>query len=366
MGRAIYGYVRDRGQATKADIAAALGLSLPTVNKYVAHFLDTGFLHKAAKLASGSHGGRSPVAYSVVPDARVAIGMDVRGSHVTSVLVDLDRHVRADRRTPRPFERSEAYLRFLGDEVKQLVAAADVGRERVLGVTVAMPGLVDTENNEVIYGRVIDNTGMTAAELGRHIDFPTTLVHDSDAAGLAEFSPRFESSNAFYISLGNSVGGAAVINGAVFVGDGVFSAEIGHVRISDDGPTCYCGQRGCFDAHCNAHVLSGLADDSLELFFERLDAGDPAATQAWSTYTDHLARAIHDVRALFGCTIILGGDVGTWLVDRLPEVHTKVDALRWLDDRAEDYVVPANRRSHVISTGAALFLIEEFHDHPAV
>lgn len=364
LSREIYSFVRDKVQVTKADIATNLGLSLPTVNKYVAHFLESGFLRKAAKLAPGSHGGRSPVAYALVPDARVSIGLDVRSTHVTSVLVDLDREVRASRRIPHPFERTDDYLRFLAGEVHHLVDTSGLDRSRVLGVTIAMPGLIDTASQEVIYGRVIDNVGMTATELGRHIDLPTRLVHDSDAAGLAEFTPRHDSRNAFYMSLGHSVGGSALINGVVFVGDGVFSAEIGHVRVSDDGPTCYCGQQGCFDAHCNATVLAGLADGSLELFFQRVDAGEPTASTAWERYTDHLARGIHDVRALFGCTIILGGDVGTHLADRMPAVHAKVDALRWLGDEASDYVVPANRLSFVISTGAALFRIEEFLDQP--
>ncbi|QGF23233.1 winged helix-turn-helix transcriptional regulator [Raineyella fluvialis] len=58
--RAVYEFVREQGLATKKDIADGLGISLPTVAKYVRFFLDAGLLKKGAKLSSGSSGDATP------------------------------------------------------------------------------------------------------------------------------------------------------------------------------------------------------------------------------------------------------------------------------------------------------------------
>lgn len=361
--RAVYDYIHGQGMATKQDIASALSLSLPTVNKYVSYFLRSGFIEKKAKLASGENGGRHPVAYACVAGARFAVGVDINAARVSSLLISLDREVIHRRRTVRPFERSESYLRFLGKEVEQLVGGAELDRSAILGVGIAVPGLVD-QSGKVFYGKVIDVLGMSAADIGRYIDFPCHLMHDSNAAGLAEFWGIGATTNAFYLGLGNSVGGSVLLRGEIFNGDGVFSGEIGHLQAHPGGRACYCGQRGCLDPYCNATVLANAGDGTVEGFFGLLDAGDLGAAAVWESYSDTLAGALHDIRTLFGCRIILGGDVGVHLVDRLAPLMAKVDALSFREDPSAGYLLTCRHRTDAIATGAALHFVDAFRHDP--
>lgn len=358
--RAIYDFVREQGQATKNEIAAALELSLPTVSKYLAHLSESGLLAPGSKMSSGSKGGRSPIAYMCVPDGRLAIGVDLTRDRVTCLVVDLEREVLFRREARRTFERTDFYFRFVGHEVDRLVTESGIDRSRVLGVGVAVPGLISEATGRVTYGRVVDNYGMTAAEIGRHIPFRARLVHDSDAAGLAEFWPDRGLDNAFYISLSSSIGGSVLVNGEIYRGDGEFAGELGHLVIHPDGLGCYCGQNGCLDPYCNASVLSRHAGGSLEQFFERLAAGERAMADVWNRYSSDLARAITGIRALFGCTVILGGDVGARMSEHLDALRAKVDRLSFLSGHAETFLVPCSYTTHPVATGAALYLVDEF------
>ncbi|WP_168582338.1 ROK family transcriptional regulator [Gephyromycinifex aptenodytis] len=361
--RVVYSFIHEQGMATKQDIASALSLSLPTVSKYLSHFLACGFIEKKAKLASGEHGGRSPVAYACIPHARYAIGLDINAARVSAVVITLDQEVVHRRRTVRRFERTPEYLRFLGAEVEELVRESGVDRCAILGVGIAIPGLVSARTGEVFYGKVIDVLGMSAADFGAHLEFPCHLAHDSDAAGLAEFWGRGANSNAFYISLGNSVGGSVLLGGEIYSGDGV-AGEVGHLLVVPGGKRCYCGQRGCLDPYCNATVLSAMADGSVDNFFLLLDSGDAKAEAVWEKYTDILAGALHDIRTIFGCRIILGGDVGVHLAGRLAPLEAKVDALSFREDPAADYLQACRHRTESIATGAALHFVDQFRHDP--
>lgn len=361
--RQIYEFINEQGLATKREIATALDLSLPTVSKYLNHFVNTGLLRPAAKFSPGAQGGRSPIAFGCIPDGRLAVGVDVTRDGVTALIVDLSKEVLAQRHVKRAFERSDDYFRLVAEEVMALLHEGAFDESKVLGVGIAVPGLVSEITGRVTYGRVIDNYGLEAADFGRHLPFRTRLVHDSDAAGQAEFWPEDGPDNAFYISLSRSVGGSVLVDGEIFRGDGEFAGEVGHLHIHDDGLQCYCGQHGCMDAYCNSSVLTQHSDGSLDAFFDGLATGDPKLTRVWDHYTSDLARAIHNVRVLFGCTIILGGDVGAHIGERIQAVRAKVDQLSFLATDSENFLLPSTCTREPVATGAALYLVDEFRQH---
>lgn len=358
--RAVYEYVREQGMVTKNDIAIALGISLPTVNKYVTHFLEAGLLEQGAKLASGSSGGRNPIAYTCVADGRYAIGVDITRDRVRCLVLNLKRQVIATRRTRREFEPSASYFEFVGREIDQLIEGAVIDRGRVLGVGVAVPGLISETTGQVTYGRVIDNLGLSAADFGHYIPFDVRLVHDSEAAGFAEFWSNKTVENAFYISLSKSVGGSVLVKNELYRGDGELAGEIGHMRIHSNGLRCYCGQHGCLDPYCNSDVLSEHTDGSVEAFFEKLAAGDEILAGVWDRYTSDLAIAVHNIRVLFGCSIILGGDVGAHCAAHIADLRAKVERLSFLEKSSASYLVPCTYTTYPIATGAALYLVDEF------
>ncbi|MEA5153217.1 ROK family transcriptional regulator [Raineyella sp.] len=358
--QAVYEFVRERGLATKKDIADGLGISLPTVAKYLSYFLEAGLLEEGAKLSSGDHGGRSPIAYTCVADGRFAVGVDVTRDRVRCLVVNLEGRVLGTRRTRRVFERSEDYFAFVGGEVAATIAQTGVDRDLILGVGVAVPGLISGTTGRVTYGRVIDNQGLSAADFAAHIPYETRLVHDSEAAGFAEFWDKTTVDNAFYISLSHSVGGSVLIKNAMYRGDGELAGEIGHMRIHDDGLRCYCGRDGCLDPYCNSTVLSAHTDGSVEDFFAGLAAGDPVLAPVWDRYTTDLAIAVNNIRVMFGCTIVLGGDVGAHSGAQLDDLRRKVEQLDFLDTDSRTFLVPASVREHPIAVGAALYLVDEF------
>ena len=69
----IYHYLYKNRAATKREIAFELELSLPTVTNTLTDLMSLGLVANDTKVISKT-GGRNPVAYSFLTDARVGIG----------------------------------------------------------------------------------------------------------------------------------------------------------------------------------------------------------------------------------------------------------------------------------------------------
>ncbi len=357
----IYLYIRKKRLATRQEISHDLQLSLPTVTKSLEYLVEHGLISSDRKVANKS-GGRKPVAYSYIADAKVAVGLDITKHHIKSIVIDLDGNVVKYIYQRKAYRRDEEYLKLLGQAVEDIIQSARLDRKKILGVGIAMPGLINQEKGYVVDGRVIDNTGMSREDFSKYIPFSTKLIHDSNASGFSEIWMSSEIHNAFYISLCNSVGGSVLLNDSVYMGDGLFSGEIGHLNLIPDGEPCYCGQKGCFDAYCNAERLANYADCDLALFFTRLKQGDEKLRKVWDEYLDYLAVAVNDIRMLFGCTVILGGYVGAYMKDYMEILYRKVDARSPFGEDTSSYLIPCKNKIESVATGAALYFVKDFFE----
>lgn len=354
----VFNLLYTKGSLSKRDIQLQLGLSLPTVTQHLTDLLKDGWIHQNGYMRNT--GGRNAITYSIKDDARLAIGLDITRHHITAVVINLHGVVIAQLRIRYSFERTDAYLRRLGEIVNQIISENAIDTSRILGVGVGLPGLTNASYDRVVYGKILDIEDSTAEDYSRYIDFPVRIINDANAACDIElYSINNTTPNGFYIMLSNNVGGAVFFNDAVYTGDDFRSGEIGHLNIHPGGLRCYCGQRGCVDPYCSATVLTSISDGNLNQFFELLDARDPAAQSIWSAYLQHLALAIRNVRVLFDCPIIIGGYVGAYIDKYLDELKEILDNYNSFDKNS-DYVVACKYKTESIAAGAALFFVKEF------
>jgi glucokinase len=64
--------------------------------------------------------------------------------------------------------------------------------------------------------------------------------------------------HALVVTLGTGIGGGVVLDGRLFVGEGL-AGEIGHVTVDACGPQCGCGARGCLETLASASAASRRA-----------------------------------------------------------------------------------------------------------
>ena len=354
---AIFRLFREREFLSRQEIVQELGLSLPTVTHNLEELMEEGLVAVTGSI--GNTGGRRARSYSLVSDARIAIGMDITKNRVMATALDLRGHSIGTVRRNVPFSCTDAYYRTLGETVAELVRENKLKERNILGVGIGVPGLITPDHQKVFYGEILRFTDMTCEELARYIPYPTSLYNDASAAGYAEFWAYPDTPDAFYIMLSNNIGGSICIDGKPYEGEHTRAGEVGHMVIVPEGKRCYCGQRGCVDAYCSATVLSSAAKGDLAEFFRRLKKGDPDLRAVWEEYLGHLALTVVNLRMLFDCRIILGGYVGAWMEDYMEELKKLVQG-RCSIEKEEDYLTPCRFRSNASASGAALSYLSVF------
>lgn len=104
---------------------------------------------------------------------------------------------------------------------------------------------------------------------------PVMLQNDADACALAEwtFGAGRGCKNMIFLTFGTGMGAGLILNNELYAGSDSMAGEIGHIRLSEDGPFGY-GKHGSFEGFCSG---GGIADLGRTKAREAIAAGRPPA-----------------------------------------------------------------------------------------
>ena len=345
-------------ELSKQDIAAQLGLSLPTVSKNIS------ILEAQSLICSGeskkSTGGRNSCLYRLNANLHVAVGVNITKHHISAVVINLRGEIVSRLRIRHLFSRDDAYYQKIGEIVRTVVDQAAVASEQILGVALVMPALISKDGQSTYYNGVLHQDPVIhCSEFAKYIPWPSRFTHDGKAAAYAESWFNHDVTDFFYLMISDSIIGTPLLAGRPYVGQQGRSGEIGHVRMKKNGHRCYCGKRGCMETYCSTKVLSQITDGNLAAFFEKLQNNDPEAVSLWDKYIRDLVVAINDVRMLFDCSIVIGGYLGEFIdpyMDQLYALAEKEDPFC----NQIDYISVCKHKTEASATGGALMYLDEF------
>lgn len=210
----------------------------------------------------------------------LAIGVDVGGTKIEGLLVDVEGGRIVDRRrVETPAHDQEATARSIIEVARELSAS----REGVRALGVASAGMVGLDGL-IAYAPNIAWRGFPLRErVGSDLDLPTLVENDANAAAWGEF--RFGSgrgsNDMLLVIVGTGIGGGIVSGGKLYRGAHGFAGEIGHVIVEPGGPLCGCGNFGCWEVMASGRAIGRLGreagvDHRRSLMVE-LAGGDPDA-----------------------------------------------------------------------------------------
>lgn len=353
----IFRFINRQGKTSKMEIVSRLGISLPTVLQNLKELEEEGLVWEMGEFEST--GGRKAKALAAVRGSRFAMGLDITRNHISLVTADLSGQIQRHIQIPKAFARTPAYGEFLAGLVDGYRKEWRIPRERFLGVGISVPGIIDDRGRIIQDSHALGIKKMPCEELSAGIKYPCVFMNDANAAGFAELRERADMENAVYLSLSNSVGGAFLQGGRLYLGENQRSGEFGHMTLYPGGRECYCGKKGCLDAYCSAQRLSSLTGGKLELFFEKVRQGEELYVQTWEEYQNDLVTAANNLHMAFDCDVILGGYVGSCLEDWIGTLREMAEERNPFDDGG-NYLRACRYRVEASALGAALQHIEQF------
>lgn len=342
---------------SKEQIKSNLGLSLPTVTQNLHELEESGIIKKNGLFCST--GGRKANAYSVISNFRIAVGFYIQKASYSIEAINLYGETLATECFDHPFENDLKYYQQLGNDLNGFIVRNSLNPASILGVNIALEAIVSPDHTTVTYSEVYKCTGVTLNEIGINIFYPCKLYHDSHATAEAELWARKDIKNAVIVMLNRYMGGSLIIDSKI-CGGNAFECVMEHMRLSTNGPKCYCGKTGCFETFCSAYALERDVGESLNSFFEYLRRGDKKRVVLWEQYLRNLAIAINNVRMLIDCEFIIGGYLLRFLTDK---DFIQLKAL--VNDECpiglgDAIISPSCCKSESAAQGAALPLIIEY------
>lgn len=320
----------NRGPTSRSQLTRLTGLQPTTVSSLVSELLEQQIILEVGSTAPAGL-GRPTIDLDFAPGGVYAIGVNIGVEWIAVGLVSARGQVHAVAEAPRPAELNPAEtLSRVIDAVRGLLAQAKAPLERIVGIGVGMPGLVDPRD-----GRAVD-----VVDIGWHdvpilppfrsaFELPVIVANNVQAMALAEswFGAGRESDNLALLFVGSIVGAGLVIDGRLLRGASFGAGQIGHSRISQQTQErCACGHVNCLETLVSEQALlrdaaraglslrppRAMAHSPVPAMVDALiaagQAGDSAAEGVLARAGEHLGSAAAHLINVFNPTqIVLAG-----------------------------------------------------------
>ncbi|MFD0525735.1 ROK family protein [Paractinoplanes durhamensis] len=246
----------------------------------------------------------------------------------------------------------------------------------MLGLTVAVPGLVDPDG--VV--ELAANLGWRQVDLRKSLlgalgdpAYPLLVENDANLAVLAEqrFGGHAGTADLVYLAGGAGIGAGIISDGRLLRGSRGFAGEFGHLPIAPSGgPLCDCGRHGCTDALAGLGALIRRALPEAAVspaeFGPHVDeihrlakAGDPAVLAALATTGRHLGHGISILTNLINPEYVaLGGYftvLAPWLI---PDAERELLARSVAGDAGGTRIVASALDSSAAAAGGATHVLD--------
>ena len=247
---AVLKVIKDNGSLSRAEIAKLTGLTPASVTNITKFLIEDKFLIES-KIGESS-GGRPPIILELNPDARYVIGVGIGVGVIDVVITNLSANIIMKKSMIIGDERYDYDLVFkkLVNLINEVVQFSQIDKEKILGVGVALHGIVDARTGVSIhalyYGWKNKNIKETLEE-----ELGLTVYVDNDvramALGESWFGATKDIANFVTLNISNGIGAGIIINNTPYYGVDFSAGEIGHIVVEADGDKCNCGNYGCLE-----------------------------------------------------------------------------------------------------------------------
>ncbi|HYN72892.1 MAG TPA: ROK family transcriptional regulator [Nakamurella sp.] len=349
---------------SRADIAAATGLTRATVSALTDRLIAGGLVDELPPVMS-QRAGRPAV--PLIPAARTiaSVGMEVNVDYLGIRVMDLAGTKLAEQVQEGDFRASDptAVLARLARMYTEVLGPISDEIPSV-GACLAVPGLVDRITGPLRFApnlrwRNVDVAGLFTSAAGMSgvellLGNEATLAARAEAAALRHTEIR----TFLYLSGDVGIGGALVVDGAVFAGRHGWSGEIGHTVVDPAGPRCVCGSTGCLEQYAGKDALMHGAAMDLALPVTALTSaaehGDERALRSLSDGAAALGTALANAVNLVDVgTVVLGGIYAPLAPYLLPGITEQLQGRVLSAPWSTTQVLPAQARDYAALSGAA-------------
>ena len=198
---------------------------------------------------------------------RLAVGVDLGGTKIYSLVADSEGYVLSeDRRPTNAVLGVDSVVERIVASVRVALQNANLELADVSGLGISTPGPCDPARGLITEAPNLGWINVPLVELvGKKVGIRTLLENDAAAAAYGEmrFGAARGKQHVIYVTLGTGIGGGIIIDGRIYRGASGAAGEVGHLVLQPDGVLCNCGARGCLEALASGTAIERDAQKAI-------------------------------------------------------------------------------------------------------
>lgn len=182
----IINLVRMNSSISAREISNITGLQISTVLYTLKKFEKKGFIRRIGMGGTTIQGGKPPVLWDIASDYGFTFGVELLSKEISLVLLDFKSEVIFQRTYKIEYTKDPEKI---ADQIKIIVDSVikefKVPKKKILGLGLAMPGIVDCEKGRILYSMGFDLHSINFKEiLETRFDFDIEIENDANAGAL--------------------------------------------------------------------------------------------------------------------------------------------------------------------------------------
>ena len=376
--------IRNYGPITKHEISKVFGINLTTVNHIVNYFVIKNNI--VMEFGNGvSTGGRKPKLYQINKNIGYVIGVDVGGANIRIIITDIIGNIILSSmiKTGSKEGREKSIYKIIS-MVEKLIAESGISRKRFFGLGMSISGIIDSKSGYSLFCPNIEGWKNFPVKkiVEEKIGFSVFIDDSVRCMAIAEkrYGIAKNYDNFIFVSLGKGIGAGIFKDGEIYRGSMGLAGELGHITVSENGPICNCGNRGCLEVIASGpgierrakegmekRIVTSLSSEigknyrelTVELIAKAAEEGDKFAYYIINRTGEYIGIAIASALNLLGSDlVVLGGGVskcGDTLLNAIKRT-IKTRALDVISKRAE--IIKTQLGDNIAALGAATNFID--------
>ncbi|MGL5006517.1 MAG: sugar metabolism global transcriptional regulator Mlc [Plesiomonas sp.] len=263
----VYRLIDQLGPISRIELSKQAGLAPASITKITRELLD---VHLICENECQDFGQRGRPAVGLVLDTTGWHFLSLRlgCGYLTLVLHELNGQILIEERLEVIERQQVALLKRLVSEIDLFFTRHQNKLERLTGIAVTLPGMIDAARGIVHHMPYYQVKEMPlAAELAAKTGLRVFLRHDICAWAMAEslFGHAQGCDNVILLSINHGVGVGVMIDGKLIHGQFRNLIEAGHQIVNPDGVLCECGHRGCLETEISMQALLRKVQQQLDI-----------------------------------------------------------------------------------------------------
>jgi predicted NBD/HSP70 family sugar kinase len=261
---AILNLLHEEGKLSRKRIAKKLMLTPAAITLLIGDMIKEGLLREGETLPGAGSAGRKEVVVEINSRNFASLGVSINLHDIIISAVYLDGTVLFHKSLPNDHSKTaEELVDYIADELDKLVKENNLERNRIVGLGVAIRGIVDLERKISIhsFGALRESNvplyKMFEEKTGYRITMDNNVRSLSEAHIFMFRKPR--PSSMLFLRSEIGIGGAVTINSETHLGGNGKCSELGHTPVVKNGKLCKCGKRGCLETIASPEAIENEA-----------------------------------------------------------------------------------------------------------